>query len=538
LSVSKFGSRHIASVAVDFSKILLVLTGHSALPLLSDRMRTPLFILGWTLVAATCDPARAEAGPATPQRKLEAALLEAARASCPKNTIRLDSDLTRAARRYIEDGKMASGAPDGSGLAFYASLESIDPAPTGGVATVDNPLQADRAVGDLLPRSCHYNVAGVASGRTASGHGVVAVLTAQRSVQLIAMPSRVPPGTAVHLEGSLSAGLEQPRLYHLLPGATVEETPIPEDGAAHFSLDILLREKGEHSIELLADGRGGPEVIALRRIFVGVQPPTGPPAVSTAAPEHGDALTQVEQAIARLRAAHGLPALERDKALDAIALEHSRNMAHTRTFAHVLRIDGSLGDRLVKAGYANHFAGENIGLADDPLEAHKAIEGSPAHLMNLLDPRHSRLGLGASPGTSPDGEPAVYLTEVLSQPIISSKDPAADVVKFIAAERKRRKLAPLLRDPRLDELAQARIRKLAAAGGELVEPDITSLALAKIATIVSAAAEQLIVGAPEDVKISRDVTNKSWALLGVGAVYASSKEYGPDRLWLLLVYAR
>ena len=474
-----------------------------------------------------------------PQRKLESALLESARASCPKNTIRLDPDLSRAARRYTEDAKMTSGAPESSGLAFYASLESVDPAPTGGVATVDNPLQADRAVGDLLPKSCHYNVAGVASGRTASGHGVVAVLTAQRSVQLIAMPSRVPPDTVIHLEGSLSAGLEQPRLYHLLPGATVEETPIPEDAAAHFALDIPLQQKGEHSIELLADGRGGPEVIALRRIFVGVEPPAGPPVASSdAEPERGDALPQVEHAIARLRAAHGLPALERDKALDAIALEHSRNMARTRTFAHVLRVDGSLGDRLVKAGYANHFAGENIGLADDPLEAHKAIEGSPAHLMNLLDPRHSRLGLGAVPGTSPDGEPAVYLTEVLSQPIISSKDPAGEVVRIISAERKRRKLPPLIRDPRLDELAQTRIRKLAAAGGELIEPDIASLALAKISTIASAAAEQLVVGAPEDVKISKDVTDKRWAVLGVGAVYASSKEYGPDRLWLLLVYAR
>ena len=103
-----------------------------------------------------------------PQRKLESALLESARASCPKNTIRLDPDLSRAARRYTEDAKMTSGAPESSGLAFYASLESVDPAPTGGVATVDNPLQADRAVGDLLPKSCHYNVAGVASGRTAS----------------------------------------------------------------------------------------------------------------------------------------------------------------------------------------------------------------------------------------------------------------------------------------------------------------------------------------------------------------------------------
>ena len=120
---------------------------------------------------------------------------------------------------------------------------------------------------------------------------------------------------------------------------------------------------------------------------------------------------------------------------------------------------------MLKAGYANRFAGENIGLAEDTPEAHKAIEESPAHLMNLLDPRHSRLGLGAVSGVSPDGEQGIYLTEVLAEPSIGSKDPVGDVAEVIAAERVRRKLPPLIRDPRLDALADQRIRKLAAAAG-------------------------------------------------------------------------
>src|SRR5205807_7773469 len=112
----------------------------------------------------------------------------------------------------------------------------------------------------------------------------------------------------------------------------------------------------------------------------------------------------------------GLPPLQRDDELDAVAEAHSKEMARLRTFAHVLPTDGSLTDRLHGRGYAYRSAGENIGLSEDAATAHEAIVGSPAHLANLLDPRHRRLGLGAARGPSPDGTEAVYLTEVLTAP--------------------------------------------------------------------------------------------------------------------------
>ncbi len=477
-----------------------------------------------------------------PQARLEAALREAHAASCPGKPLALDPDLTRAAKRYVDAVHAQASQPDGAALAFYASLESVDPSPTGGVATVDASAQADRAVGDLLPRACRFTHAGVAAADTAGGHGVVAVLTASRSVALqpIAPGGKVAPGAAVRLAGKLlDPALQRLRLYHLISGAKVEEQPIALDGRG-FSIDVALNEPGEHALELLADGAGGPEVIALRRVFAGVEPPPSPPveAADLGEPEHGDALSLVEHRIARLRAAHGLPALARDPALDAISLGHSQEMARAQTFAHVLKSDGSLDDRLLKARYANRYAGENIGLAEDALAAQQAIEESPAHLMNLLDPRHTKLGLGAVTGLTPEGERGVYLTEVLAQPIAGSKDPIADVAQVIADERKRKKLPPLVRDPRLDALALARVRKVAAADGQSADPDLTNDAFEKVPSLTSAVAERLVVGAPEDVKISQDLGVRDWAVLGVGAVYANSKEFGPNRLWVILLYAR
>src|SRR5712691_7257463 len=117
-------------------------------------------------------------------------------------------------------------------------------------------------------------------------------------------------------------------------------------------------------------------------------------------------------------------------------------MARLKTFAHVLPSDGSLTDRLHKSGYAYRSAGENIGLSDDVSSAHEAIVGSPAHLANLLDPRHRRLGLGIVRGPTVDGPEGVYLTEVLASPIVGTRDPAAEVARLLIAERRKRSLQP------------------------------------------------------------------------------------------------
>src|SRR5207237_10643396 len=172
----------------------------------------------------------------------------------------------------------------------------------------------------------------------------------------------------------------------------------------------------------------------------------------------------VEHAIARLRAAHGLPALVRDPAPDRVAEGHSREMARTRTFAHVLPSDGSMADRLRKARYAYQVAGENIGLSIDALTAHEAVVSSPAHLANLLDPHYRRLGLGSASGRTPDGGEGVYLTQVLATPLETSADPEGEVARFLQRKRKTLGLKPLARDRALDELATRQVRALMSAG--------------------------------------------------------------------------
>ena len=213
-------------------------------------------------------------------------------------------------------------------------------------------------------------------------------------------------------------------------------------------------------------------------------------------------------------------------------------MVRLRTFAHVLPTDGTPGDRLRARGYPYRTVGENIGLSTDVRTAHEAIVGSPAHLANLLDPRHRRLGLGAVEGVTADGAEGVYLTELLAAPIVGSANPVEDVARFVAAERQRLGLPPLRRDPALDGVAGNEVRSAALSDQMKLDRAVTGKALDQVPELSSAVAELYVGSSPDQVGSSKNLADAKWTRLGVGALYSSSRQYGPGRLWILLLYGR
>lgn len=480
-------------------------------------------------------PRRASPPKLASQLQLEAALLEAVQASCPQLQARIDPDLVNAARAFVRAVRAGTTEATGDGLSFFASLGTIDPSPSSGVTIVDLPQHADRGVSDLFPRNCHFEQVGVAAAVT-KGRAVVAVLTTRRVIALEPLPDRAAPMAVVYVRGSLTdPELAQPRLYHLRPTGDVDDVPLVSDGG-RFSMPVRLIEQGEHTLEVLADGPGGPQVVALRRVFAGVSPPVSPPRALPTPP--GDGLDAVEHAIASLRHARGLPPLRRDPSLDQIAEKHSNEMARLKTFAHVLPTDRGLRERLVAAGYAYRTAGENIGLAEDAMRAHEAVAQSPAHLMNLLDPRHRKLGLAAVRAPSPEGVSAVWLTEVLAMPAGGSTDPVGDVARFVSAERSRHGLAPIPRSRTLDALALAEVQRVALLDSVTPDPALAQRALDEVPDLRTTATDLLVAGGPEEVSSSKNIGDPGWTQLGIGAIYASSAKYGPGRLWVLILYAR
>jgi uncharacterized protein YkwD len=112
------------------------------------------------------------------------------------------------------------------------------------------------------------------------------------------------------------------------------------------------------------------------------------------------------QLLNQARTTAGLPALQLDPALSAIARAHSEAMRDRGFFDHRDPVTGkTFTDRLRDAGQAFRTAGENLAMvtnAADPAGfAHSNLFASPEHRADMLNPSFNRVGVGvAQAGTS------------------------------------------------------------------------------------------------------------------------------------------
>jgi uncharacterized protein YkwD len=92
------------------------------------------------------------------------------------------------------------------------------------------------------------------------------------------------------------------------------------------------------------------------------------------------------------RARRGLPALQRDDALDKFAYAKAVEMAARGYFGHTDPDGITFEDRLRAWHWPTTYAGENIAFDSDERHAHTAFMNSPEHAHNVLDPREERIG--------------------------------------------------------------------------------------------------------------------------------------------------
>src|SRR5207244_12928842 len=108
----------------------------------------------------------------------------------------------------------------------------------------------------------------------------------------------------------------------------------------------------------------------------------------------------------------------------------------------------------------------------------------------------------------------------------------------LAAERKKRGLRPRQRDRTLDLVARQQVDAAAKTDAFKLSGDSAGLALEKVPELSSAVAELHVGGGTDIVAASTNLADPRWTRIGVGAVYAGSKESGPGRLWVVLLYGR
>ncbi|HEU4382250.1 MAG TPA: CAP domain-containing protein [Anaeromyxobacteraceae bacterium] len=476
--------------------------------------------------------------PSVSPTPLERAAYDAVRGALPPGAVKpvLSPALVLAARAVA--ARAAAGDPDPISRprlreALSAGL-SYDPAP----------------VAVLLAASPHDAAAGLAAralsvaGQTHFGVGVaergatawVALLAARRLATLEPFPRQVEAGVRARLRGELR-GLSSPRVFLTLPSGLVREVPV--EGRRAFSAEIRFESRGRYLLEVLGTGASGPAVAALFAVSCGGAS-LAEPAQAAAPPDPsdlGEAEAQVLSAIDATRRRHGLSPLETGPELGAAARRHSQRMVEVGVLAHVLPGDGDVGERLRRDRIPFRRATENIALGPTALAAHAAAEESPGHRANLLDPRARLVGCGLARGRLPGGEPVVYLTEILVEPLESGPpsrlSPEGRVKQAIWRERERLGRPPLLQDAKLDELAREAVRSMLArddpAPGDLGE---RALALGR----GLAAVDAFVAAAPEGALRSANLGDARHRRVGVAAAVGDSSRYGPGLLWIAVVY--
>lgn len=476
--------------------------------------------------------------PRIPLTPIEARALEAARARLASGgpVPRLSGALALAARELARSA--ALGAPEplarGRVRAALARALAYDPAPAA-VLVEWSASGVAEAVAAALPRTRATHV-GVGAVERA-GSVIVVLLASERRVRLGTFPRDVAPGAAVVLSGTLAGGLAHPRVFLTLPSGRVLEPATR--GARDFQARIEFPERGRYTVEVVAEGEGGPEVAALLTVSAGGAPLDAPgpsaPEADPATPAAAEAA--VVRTLNSTRRRHGLPALTPAPELAEVARRHSAAMAAQRRVAHVLPGSGELGGRLRAAGIPYRRAYENVARASTALGAHEATEESPAHRGNLLQPDATRVGVGIVRALSPSGDPDVYLTEVLVAPpddgATSRLTPDARVREAIWRERGRLGLTPLSADPALDALARDAARAMherdAADPGDLGE---RALALRR----KLAAVDVFVASAPEEAIRSSNLRDARFRRVGVGVAIGDSRRFGAGRSWIAVVY--
>ncbi len=120
--------------------------------------------------------------------------------------------------------------------------------------------------------------------------------------------------------------------------------------------------------------------------------------------EAAEPMPQLEQDMLGLvnqeRATAGLPPLQMDTELTAVARTHSNDMFRRGYFSHKTPEGITPFDRIKAGGITYLIAGENLAHAPTLQVAHTGLMNSPGHRENILRPEFGRVGIGILDGGS------------------------------------------------------------------------------------------------------------------------------------------
>jgi uncharacterized protein YkwD len=185
-------------------------------------------------------------------------------------------------------------------------------------------------------------------------------------------------------------------------------------GKNGISARFPAKSPGSWEIQLVGSTAAGPRTL-LRAVLNVDSPPPARFAAQTAPGEDaagdttspGDALGRM---VGELRRLLKRGTLTRRPELDRVAQAHAEAMRTKGELVHDLG-QGSLTERLERAGIGTLMHGENVARAANIVRVHRVLWASPSHRANLIDSSFADWGLGVAA----DGNGQLWVCEVFAK---------------------------------------------------------------------------------------------------------------------------
>lgn len=453
-----------------------------------------------------------------------------------------DPALSQAARSLARDALVSSAADAADVLAITERVSqagAADPTPR---AIVVRASPVDYALETFLKRGDLSGEPATAVGVGAAVDGdraVIVALLSDRKGSLQPFPHQLPKAGSTHgLCGELQSPLAHAEVYATQPSGSVERVPLTREAGPHFCAQITFPTQGRYTLEVVGRGPRGPEVTSLFFVEVGPHRASDPRFALVEPRDVPQARSAILARVNALRAAQHLGVLTLDPKASDIAQAYADRMAKENFFAHVSPDGSDLRRRLTSAGYAYERAGENLGYASGPLAAHFAIEHSPGHRRNLLEPDFQALGVGVAPVHQGDQTQSIVV-EVLTRPVHASNQPLVDAYRSLAQRRSARHLPPLERSEVLEQIAMAHARRALALDSpkaKLPSGSVHDQVFAALRDVKTASVDIFVADEASALPESRSIADAHNDQVGIGAVKGDSRTYGRDKYWVVVIY--
>ncbi len=322
------------------------------------------------------------------------------------------------------------------------------------------------AAGTAALNAVHPRI-GIATRQTRKGRQTltrIAVVVADVPVELAPVPRRLERGQQAKLSGRLVGGVRNPKVS-VTDAAGKLSTPEQPPGEAFEATLTCGDRPGRIQVEIRGEHEGSTGVVASFPVSCAVSPPPSIALEGEPWPtEPRAAERKMFELVNAERSASGVPPLTWDDGVAGVARAISEDIARSGAAG-----GGDLVARLKKEGIATPLILQSAA-ADRTFErAHERILASPRDRATVLSPEATHAGVGAVSTKDAQGNPIVYVTEVLIKQL-----PPVDVTKArqqlrdaVAQKRKDARTSALEDDPTLDATAQRYAEALAAAGGAL-----------------------------------------------------------------------